>query len=390
MKELDAAAKDYVAGMSRVLGAIDTAAVVGMVEALWQVWEEGRSVYICGNGGSASTSSHIACDLQKQTKVAGRHPLRALSLTDNVPLLTAWANDAGFERVFAEQLQGLGRPGDALLCISCSGMSPSIVEAIEEARRIDMRVLALGGFTGGPMRKMADVYVHVPSSDYGVVESAHLVLDHCLTGMLRQMAEDRRAPVSEANGAKPVVIIDRDGVINRNRPDSVKSWEEFEFLPGALQGLATLARHGHKVVVVTNQANIGRGLLTPAQLEHIHGRMTDAVVEAQGAIEAIYVCTHSPEEGCACRKPAPGLLTQAADELEFELSNAYLIGDHLSDVVAAHSAGARAVLVLSGRAALPDVEGAPAADFVAGDLRSAADLVTGLHNGFLSAAGLSP
>lgn len=389
MEEELGAARDYLGRMSRLLGALDTAEVAGMAEALWQVWEKGSTVYLCGNGGSASTASHMACDLQKQTRVAGRHPLRALSLTDNVPLLTAWANDAGFNRVFAEQLQSLGRPGDALLCISCSGVSASIVEAIEAARRIGMRVLALGGFTGGPMREMADVYVHVPSSDYGLVESAHLTLDHCLASMVRRRAQAQGLAADDANGAKPVVIIDRDGVINRNRPDSVNSWEEFEFLPGALEGLATLARYGHRVVVVTNQANIGRGLLTRAQLEHIHGRMTEAVIEAEGSIEAVYVCGHRPEEGCTCRKPAPGLLTQAAQELEFELSKAYFIGDHGTDVEAAHAAGARAVLVLSGRAALPEVEDGPAADFVAGDLRFAADLVSGLHNGFLRNIRLS-
>jgi D-sedoheptulose 7-phosphate isomerase len=389
MKQLDDAALDYLAGMSRLLGALDTAEVAGMANALWQAWEGGGTVYICGNGGSASTASHMACDLQKQTRVAGRHPLRALSLADNVPLLTAWANDAGFSRVFAEQLQAVGRPGDALLCISCSGVSASIIEAIRAGRRIGMQVLALGGFTGGPMREMADVYVHVPSHDYGMVESVHLALDHCLAAMLRRRAQAQRSAVDAADGAKPVVIIDRDGVINRNLSDSVNSWEEFEFLPGALEGLATLARYGHRVVVVTNQANIGRGLLTRAQLEHIHGRMTEAVIEAQGSIEAVYVCDHRPEDGCSCRKPASGLLTQAAEELEFELSEAYVIGDHRSDVEAAHAAGARAVLVLSGRAALPDVEEGPAADFVAGDLRFAADLVSGRHNGFLRNIRLS-
>jgi histidinol-phosphate phosphatase family protein len=171
------------------------------------------------------------------------------------------------------------------------------------------------------------------------------------------------------------VLVDRDGVINRNHVQSVHGWDEFEFLPGALSGLARLAEAGHQVVIVTNQADVGRGLMTPAQLDELHRRMQLEVEKAGGAIHGIYACTHTPEDGCDCRKPAPGLLKRAAAELGFELGDSYVIGDHQADVQAAHAAGAKAVLVLSGRTDAASANGGSGADHVAADLATAADLV---------------
>jgi histidinol-phosphate phosphatase family protein len=358
--------------MSGVLGQIGSDQVQRLVEVLDDAWTNNATVFICGNGGSASTASHMATDLTKQTTVAGRRGLKAIALTDNVGSLTAWANDAGFDEAFARQIESLGSEGDVLICFSCSGVSANIVRAIDEAHRRRMSVLAIGGFDGGPMSEKADVYVHVPSHDYGQVESAHLVVEHCVTAALRETAAN--AARVEGKQDKPVVLVDRDGVINRNLPDGVKSWDDFEFLPGALSGLAILRQAGHQVVVVTNQANIGRGILTRAQLDEIHRRMEVEVAAAGGMIDAVYVCEHLPEDGCRCRKPAPGLLRMAAQEMGFSLDQTYVIGDHRTDVAAARAAGAYAVLVLSGResSVLP---GTAEPDFVVAGLREAAELL---------------
>jgi D-sedoheptulose 7-phosphate isomerase len=358
--------------MSSVLGQIETDQVQRLVEVLSEAWSNGGTVYICGNGGSASTASHMATDLAKQTSGAGRRGLKAIALTDNVGSFTAWANDAGFDEAFARQIENLGSDGDVLVCFSCSGVSPNIVRAIEEARRRQMSVLAIGGFDGGPMSEMADVYVHVLSHNYGHVESAHLIIEHCATAALREMAMGATRPARHEE--RPVVVVDRDGVINRNLRDGVTSWDEFEFLPGALPGLARLREAGHTVVVFTNQANIGRGRLTRAQLDEIHRRMTAEVTTAGGTIDAIYVCEHLPDEGCLCRKPAPGLLRMAAEELDFSLDDAYVIGDHRTDVAAARAVGAHSVFLLSGREDLGGW-GDEEPDFVAEGLREAAELI---------------
>lgn len=145
------------------------------------------------------------------------------------------------------------------------------------------------------------------------------------------------------------VFLDRDGVINVNRPGYVKSWEEFEFLPGALEALRKLAGMDVAVVVVSNQSAVGRGLMQAREAVEINTRMVRAVEEAGGWIDGVYTCLHAPWEGCACRKPKPGLLLMAAEELQIDLGRSYLVGDAESDVEAGLAMGARAVMVMTGR-----------------------------------------
>ncbi len=145
------------------------------------------------------------------------------------------------------------------------------------------------------------------------------------------------------------VFVDRDGVIIANRADHIRAWDQVAFLPGALEGLAHLTRHGCEVVVVTNQAIVNRGQATRAQVDLIHARMVAAISRHGGRVRAVQVCPHRPDEGCACRKPAPGLLLGAADRLSIDLSRAVLIGDHPHDLEAARRANCPSILVLSGR-----------------------------------------
>ncbi len=145
------------------------------------------------------------------------------------------------------------------------------------------------------------------------------------------------------------VFIDRDGVICRNRRDHVKSWEEFVFLPGALNALARLGRSDFRIIVITNQAIINRGIVSVDVVEDIHCRMMQAIEAAGGRVDRVLYCPHRPEENCGCRKPQPGLLLQAAREMGVDLSQSWLIGDAWSDMVAARRAGCRRYLVLTGR-----------------------------------------
>ena len=145
--------------------------------------------------------------------------------------------------------------------------------------------------------------------------------------------------------ARRAVFLDRDGVINRNREDHVKSWEEFERLPGVLGAFRCLAHSELLVVVVSNQSAIGRGLTTSERVDDINSRMISAVHRVGGRIDAVYYCPHTPESGCSCRKPKPGLLQRAAEELEIDLSRSYLVGDQQSDMEAALAAGCKRILV---------------------------------------------
>lgn len=169
-----------------VLEGIDLTAVSAAVDLIFDAWNSRALVLIAGNGGSASTASHCANDLAKATRVADRLPMRALSITDNASLMTALANDDGFERIFSHQMETLFRPGDVLIAISASGNSPNIVDAARHALDHDGKVIALTGFGGGKLAEIADVTVHAPTEhgEYGPVEDVHLIVNHMLTGCL--------------------------------------------------------------------------------------------------------------------------------------------------------------------------------------------------------------
>ncbi|GAC1390237.1 MAG: D-glycero-beta-D-manno-heptose 1,7-bisphosphate 7-phosphatase [Ktedonobacteraceae bacterium] len=144
------------------------------------------------------------------------------------------------------------------------------------------------------------------------------------------------------------IFLDRDGVINENRADYVKSWAEFRFLPGTHEAIAQLTRAGHRIVVCTNQAGVAKGSIARETVEDIHGRMTDALAAYGGHIQRIYYCPHGKEEQCACRKPRPGLLLRAQNELGIDLNDAVFVGDSMTDVQAGLAAGVRCMLVLTG------------------------------------------
>jgi D-glycero-D-manno-heptose 1,7-bisphosphate phosphatase len=169
------------------------------------------------------------------------------------------------------------------------------------------------------------------------------------------------------------VILDRDGtiVIDRGYLDDPAG---LEFTPGAAEGLRWLHSHGHRLVVITNQSGVGRGLFTLDRLESMNARLRAMVAEAGARLEGIYYCPHAPGTACACRKPAPGLLLQAAHELGFDPSAAVVIGDKASDVELGHRVGAATVLISDDTCQATDLTGRP--DFVAADLLRAASWVT--------------
>ena len=144
------------------------------------------------------------------------------------------------------------------------------------------------------------------------------------------------------------IFLDRDGVINENRSDYVKSWSEFCFLPESKEAIAMLTDAGHRIVVCTNQAGIARGNVSREAVEEIHRCMVAEIAMAGGRIERVYYCPHSKDESCFCRKPRPGMLLQARDDLGIDMRDTFFVGDSISDIHAALAAGARPVLVLTG------------------------------------------
>ncbi len=145
------------------------------------------------------------------------------------------------------------------------------------------------------------------------------------------------------------IFLDRDGVICENRSDHVKSWDEFRFLPGAKRGLAALRQLGLPIVVITNQAIVGRKMVLPSVVDDIHQRMVAEIEADGGRIDRVMYCPHRPEDRCGCRKPESGMLLQAADEMGIDLTASYLVGDAATDMLAGQRVGCRLFFVLTGR-----------------------------------------
>ncbi len=180
---------DYRTECIAAFEAVDLEAVQAVVTALLDVRQRGGTVFVAGNGGSAATASHMSTDLMLGSKLQDP-PLRVISLADNQAIITATGNDLGFEEIFARQLQGCGRSGDALLTVSASGNSPNIIRAALVAKDLGVLNIGFTGFTGGKLRDLVDICVHVPTrvGAYGAVEDVHLAINHMVTEGLKLAA----------------------------------------------------------------------------------------------------------------------------------------------------------------------------------------------------------
>lgn len=170
-----------------MLQSIDPAEVDRATALLRETYERRSTIYVIGNGQSATTATAFALDLTKQSLTSPtQQRFRIVSLADNTAALTAWANDVGYEVVFTEQLRGLWEPGDLLLAVSVSGNSPNVVHAARHVYEREGRVISMVGFEGGQLRGLSDACIIVRSSDYGYVETAHVAIMHYWVDLFRE------------------------------------------------------------------------------------------------------------------------------------------------------------------------------------------------------------
>jgi D-sedoheptulose 7-phosphate isomerase len=183
-----ASIEQYFDEMKAVLDRMDRQPISAAISTLHEARLEGRQIFIMGNGGSASTATHMVCDLAKNTRRAGWPHYKVIGLSDNMAIFSAYGNDDGYENVFALQLANLLNPGDVVVAISTSGNSPNVLRAVELANERGATVIGMTGFGAGKLGPMVDIHLHVPSDCIEQVEDIHLMLEHLITKALREMA----------------------------------------------------------------------------------------------------------------------------------------------------------------------------------------------------------
>lgn len=182
--------RSYIATLRETVDRLPIDRIAQVVEALQTARLNGRQVFIMGNGGSASTASHFVCDLAKNTRRPSLPHFRVIGLTDNMAIFSAYANDEGYENVFAAQLANLIEADDVVIAISASGNSANVIKAIEEARRHNANAIGFTGFDGGRLASLVDIHVHVDSHTIEHVEDIHLMIEHMIVKTLKDSTDD--------------------------------------------------------------------------------------------------------------------------------------------------------------------------------------------------------
>ena len=186
----------YLTQLAKVMAEMPRDQIWGVIHALMDAWRRRARVFLLGNGGSAATASHMAYNLNKLTIVPGQPRFKAIALTDNVPLMTAWGNDTAYENIFAEQLLNFLEPGDVVIGISTSGNSPSVLKALHVAQEHGAVTVGFTGRDSGQLKHLVEHCICVPSDHVGQQEDAHMILDHVIATTLRQLIEEE----AEARG----------------------------------------------------------------------------------------------------------------------------------------------------------------------------------------------
>jgi D-sedoheptulose 7-phosphate isomerase len=176
----------YISEVRETLAKLPADGIARIVRMLDEARLKGKEVFIFGNGGSAATASHFACDLAKGTICEGKPRIKAFALNDNVPLISAWANDSAYEKIFAEPLENYIERGDIAIAISGSGNSPNVLNGVKAARRKGAITIGITGFEGGKLKELVDVAVVVPSNSMEQIEDIHLLIEHIVATCLRK------------------------------------------------------------------------------------------------------------------------------------------------------------------------------------------------------------
>ncbi len=356
---------DYFRNVIKLVSSLEQLPYDGVLSEIKRAVRQRHTIYVVGNGVSSITVSHFANDLMKNSGEYISNMLglgiRVIALSDNMPFFTAVSNDISTNSVYVEYLKACAMPGDLVIIFSSGMPHKNLVEGAEFSYKKGLRVVSVTGGSPQGLTEYSHVLCDVKGETMEQTDSVHTFLCHSWAVQLKRELK------------MPVVFLDRDGVINRDRPDYIKNWEEFEFLPGVEDAIRKLNEKGYAVVVVTNQAAVGHKIIEPAVLEDIHTRMDGTLYGLGAMISKIYYCPHTPGDSCKCRKPKNGMLVQAFEELPIDRKNGIMIGDSYTDIEAGQRSGLTTILLSGNRVVSDNRNIVP--DYFALDLPEAVDLI---------------
>jgi D-sedoheptulose 7-phosphate isomerase len=306
------------------IGKIDTGMIEKIADALIITVKNGNQIILMGNGGSSADAQHLAAEFTGRYLME-RPPMSAISLSNIAPV-TAIGNDYSFDTVFKRQTEAHARKGDAVVCISTSGNSKNVIEAMKAAKERGATTISFTG-PGGVMKDMADLALVIPSKDTPRIQEGYMAAGHIICGLTERGVFGRRA-----------VFIDRDDTIMKDVPYCNRPEDAIVF-KGVPEAIAELNRAGYMVIMITNQSGIARGRLTEDDLSKIHKKLISDIERGGGRIDDIFHCPHHPDDGCGCRKPAAGMGVAAVGRHKIDTRASFMIGNSDADVEFGRSIG---------------------------------------------------
>jgi D-sedoheptulose 7-phosphate isomerase len=371
-------AESFLAETREIAAKLDVHSLERAAQLLADTRSAGGRMFILGVGGSAANASHAVNDFRK---IAG---IEAYAPTDNVSELTARTNDEGWSTIFDAWLRTSRlRAEDLLLIFSVGGgnveqnVSPNLVAALKYAKSVGAKIIGVVGRDGGYTATVADVCVLIPMVNAAHVtphtEAFQAVVWHLLASHPAVKAQATKWESMASSGKHSAVFLDRDGVINRalvrdGKPYAPAVMSELEILPGVPAALRDLKSQGYKLLVVTNQPDVGRGKQSRQTLDAIH----DDLRARLPLLDDILACCHTDADKCDCRKPLPGMLLEAARKHDIDLASSFMVGDRWRDIEAGYNAGCTTILIDYSYSEKPPAHDP---DVRVGSLREAADWI---------------
>lgn len=311
--------ENYLEELKKCIDEVPIHKVAKITNIIYNAYKNKKQVFIMGNGGSAATSSHFACDLGKGTATEKKNRFRVISLNDNTPLMTALANDLGYEMIFKEQLMNLLEEGDVVIVLTCSGNSENILKAVEYAKKCNAISVGLIGSGGGKLKNLVDEEITFSTRHYGLVEDLHLIISHITAYYF----------IDRVKNGNTTVFIDKETFKNQGSFDQTRVSEAFRLFNEYNIPVITLMNYQDDIKK-TSEVKLQR---EKQDFESLPNR------------KRTYFYTQPYSEDSEFKAMKQGLLMEASKDFDLNLSNCFFIGSSSSDIEAGSNVGCKTILV---------------------------------------------